>query len=157
MVSPGNPLKDRGELAPLELRVETARRIASHPRIRVTDFESAIGARYTRQSLRYLRLRHPAVHFVWIMGADSLANFHRWQGFRSIAAMMPIAVIDRPGFTLSASGARAAQALARFRVEEGAAGRLADMKPPAWIFLHGPRSTLSSTALRVRRGGSANY
>lgn len=157
MVTPGNPLKDHGELAPLEVRVETARRVASHPRILVTDFESAIGARYTRQSLRYLRLRHPAVHFVWIMGADSLASFHRWQGFRSIAAMMPIAVIDRPGFTLSAPGARAAQALARFRVEEEAAGRLADMGPPAWTFLHGPRSTLSSTALRIRDGRSANY
>ncbi|GJD94366.1 nicotinate-nucleotide adenylyltransferase [Methylobacterium iners] len=157
MVTPGNPLKDHGELAPLEVRVETARRVASHPRILVTDFESAIGARYTRQSLRYLRLRHPAVHFVWIMGADSLASFHRWQGFRSIAAMMPIAVIDRPGFTLSAPGSRAAQALARFRVEEEAAGRLADRRPPAWTFLHGPRSTLSSTALRVRDRSSANY
>ncbi|HEX8417831.1 MAG TPA: nicotinate-nucleotide adenylyltransferase [Methylobacterium sp.] len=150
MVTPGNPLKDRGVLAPLGARAAAARRVAAHPRILVTDFESEIGARYTRDSLRYLRARLPGVRFVWIMGADSLASFHRWQGFRTIAATMPIAVIDRPGFTLTAPSARGARALGRWRIDEAEAGRLADMRPPAWTFLHGPRSTLSSTALRER-------
>lgn len=150
MVTPGNPLKDHGELASIDARAAAARRVAAHPRIVVTDFESAIGARYTRQSLRYVRSRHPTVRFVWIMGADSLSTFHRWQGFRDIAAMMPIAIIDRPGFTLSAHSARGARALARWRVAEADAGVLADMEPPAWTFLHGPRSALSSTALRAK-------
>ena len=148
MVTPGNPLKDRGRLAPAAARVAAASRIAAHPRIDVTGFESEIGARYTRQSLRYLVSRLPGVHFVWIMGADSLASFHRWQGFREIAALMPIAVIDRPGFTLSAPGGHAAQALARRRVPEHGARNLANRPAPAWTFLHGPRSTLSSTAIR---------
>ena len=150
MVTPGNPLKDRGDLAAIDTRVARAGRVADHPRIAVTDFESRIGARYTRQSLRFLTRRNPAVRFVWIMGADSLATFHRWQGFAEIARLMPIAIIDRPGFTLTAPAARAARRLARWRISESDAGGLADRAAPAWVFLHGPRSTLSSTALRAR-------
>ena len=148
VVTPGNPLKDHGELAPLAERVAQARRIASHPAIAVTSFEEAIGARFTVDTLTYLRRRFPAVRFVWIMGADNLPGFHRWRGWRAIARLMPIAVVDRPGFTLRAPHARAAGWLARYRVDEAEAPRLADRRPPAWLFLHGPRSTLSSTLLR---------
>jgi nicotinate-nucleotide adenylyltransferase len=151
MVTPGNPLKDRTALAPLETRIAVASAVADHPRIAITGFETQIGARYTRQSLAYLQARHPAVRFVWIMGADSLAAFHRWRDFRAIAATMPIAIIDRPGFTLTAPSARGAQAMGRWRIDESDAGLLADLEPPAWVFLHGPRSTLSSTALRAGR------
>lgn len=151
MITPGNPLKDRSALAPLDRRVAIAEAVADHPRIAITDFETRIGARYTRQSLDYLRARHPDIRFVWIMGADSLAAFHRWRDFRAIAAMMPIAIIDRPGFTLTATSARGAQAMGRWRIDESDAGLLADLEPPAWVFLHGPRSTLSSTALRAGR------
>ncbi len=155
MVTPGNPLKDRGELAAIDRRVERASQIADHPRIAVTDFESRIGARYTRQTLGFLTRRHPNLRFVWIMGADSLATFHRWQGFSEIAGLMPMAIVDRPGFTLTAPAARAARALAPWRIPETEAASLPDRAPPAWVFLHGPRSTLSSTALRAKPGGPA--
>lgn len=148
LVTPGNPLKDRGILAPLDTRVARAAAVADHPRIAVTGFETAIGARYTRQTIHYLTTRRPDVHFVWIMGADSLASFHRWRGFREIAARVPIAVIDRPGETLRAPNARAARFLAAARVPEAEARTLALRPPPAWTYLHGPRSTLSSTQIR---------
>jgi nicotinate-nucleotide adenylyltransferase len=148
LVTPGNPLKDRGLLAPMAERCAQAAAIADHPRIAVTGFEEAIGARYTRQTIRYLTARRPDVHFVWIMGADSLASFHRWRGFREIAARVPIAVIDRPGHTLRAPNARAARFLAGARVPEDEAGTLALRRPPAWTYLHGPRSNLSSTQIR---------
>jgi nicotinate-nucleotide adenylyltransferase len=151
IVTPGNPLKDTGELASTAARVADAKRLASHPHIDVTAFEEDIGARYTIDTLAFLRRRFPGVHFVWIMGADNLATFHRWRGWRSIAHLMPIAVVDRPGWTLRATRSRAAAALAFSRVEEEHAGMLADRKPPAWIFLHGPRSFLSSSALRRQK------
>jgi nicotinate-nucleotide adenylyltransferase len=150
MVTPGNPLKDRRELAPLAERVATARNVAHDPRIAVTGFEAAIGARYTIETLRWLRRHCPSVRFVWIMGADSLASFHRWERFEEIASLMPIAVIDRPGYTLSGPNAPGARALGRWRVDETDAPLLAGLQPPAWVFLHGPRSSLSSTALRNR-------
>lgn len=156
LVSPGNPLKDHGDLAPLAERTTQAGAVAADPRIAVTDVEAAIGARYTIDTLTWLRRHRPTVRFVWIMGADSLASFHRWDSFRDIAALVPIAVIDRPGYTLAAPASPAARTLARYRVDESEAGLLAGMRPPAWVFLHGPRSSLSSTALRERSGiGSA--
>ncbi len=151
IVTPGNPLKDPGELAATSLRVAEARRLAAHPRIDVTTFEADIGARYTVDTLAYLKRRHPGARFVWIMGADNLAGFHRWRGWRSIARMMPMAVIDRPGWTLKAMRSRGAAALADERIGENEALALAGMRPPAWVFLHGPRSHLSSTALRRMR------
>jgi nicotinate-nucleotide adenylyltransferase len=102
-------------------------------------------------TLAYLKRRHPGVRFVWIMGADNLAGFHRWRGWRSIARMMPIAVVDRPGWTLKAMRSRSAAALSSERIGEGEALALAGAEPPAWVFLHGPRSHLSSTALRQMR------
>jgi nicotinate-nucleotide adenylyltransferase len=148
VVTPGNPLKERGGLAPACERAEAARRIAHHPCIDITCFEEEIGAHYTVETLTYVAARCPTVHFVWIMGADSLGSFHRWLGWRRIAGLMPFAVIDRPGWTLRAVQSRAAIALAPYRIDESDAALLADLPPPAWTFLHGPRSPLSSTELR---------
>jgi nicotinate-nucleotide adenylyltransferase len=155
IVTPGNPLKSTGELASLEERGAEAERVSSHPRIDVTAFEQQIGARYTVDTMAYLKRRCRGVDFVWIMGADNLASFHRWRGWREIARMMPIAVIDRPGWTLKGMHSRAAAALRPARVEEREAAALPSMRPPAWIFLHGPRSKASSTELRRLRRTSS--
>jgi nicotinate-nucleotide adenylyltransferase len=114
----------------------------------VTDIEAQIDSRFTYDTLRWLTRRAPGVHFVWIMGADNLRQFHLWRHWRAIADLAPIAVIDRPGSTLKAISSPASAALARWRVPERDASRFAMMRPPALLFLHGPRSSLSSTALR---------
>lgn len=148
MVTPGNPLKSRRDVPSLAERVASAAAVARHPRIDVTGFEAAIGSPFTVDTLRVLTRRCPGLRFVWIMGADSLAAFHRWQDWRAIAALVPIAVVDRPGWSLPALSSRAARALAGSRLPEAEAASLADCRPPAWMFLHGPLSPLSSTALR---------
>jgi nicotinate-nucleotide adenylyltransferase len=151
LVTPGNPLKDTRRLAPLAERIAAARALANHPRIHVTGLEADIGTRYTHDTIAYLRARCPGVHFVWIMGADNLRGFHRWQRWRDIARLVPIAVVDRLGPSLYAAQGVAGQALSRARIAESAARRLASCRPPAWVFLHGLKSPLSSTALRARR------
>lgn len=151
LVTPGNPLKDTSGLAPLDERVAAARSLARHPRIAVTGFEAEIGARYTYDTVRHLAARCPGVHLVWIMGADNLRGFHHWQKWRGIAALVPIAVIDRLGSSLYAAGSVAAHALAPHRIRERNAAVLPVMRPPAWVFLHGLKSPLSSTALRALR------
>lgn len=149
LVTPGNPLKERAGLPSLPQRLAMARRLARHPRIVVTGLEAELSAPYTIETIRFLQRRLPGVRFVWIMGADSLASFHRWQNWREIAARVPIVVVDRPGRTLTAPLSRAARALARRRVPEAEARALAHRSPPAWTFLHGRRSTLSSSAIRA--------
>jgi nicotinate-nucleotide adenylyltransferase len=151
LATPGNPLKSSADLAALRARIEAAQVLARDPRIAVTGFESEIGSRYTADTLRYLTRRAPRARFVWIMGADNLAQFHRWRDWQEIAASVPILVVDRPGASFAPLSAPAAQALARCRRPENEAAWLAQMKPPAWIFLHGPRSSASSTALRRAR------
>ncbi|HTK13042.1 MAG TPA: nicotinate-nucleotide adenylyltransferase [Xanthobacteraceae bacterium] len=152
MVTPGNPLKARGSLTPLADRIAAAQTLVHHPRVVVTGFESALqrvmGTQYTYDTVAQLLLRCPGVHFVWIMGADNLRSFHRWENWQGIAASLPIAVVDRLGPSLYAHGSVAAQALARWRLPEYAAPTLALRRPPAWVFLHGLKSPLSSTALR---------
>jgi nicotinate-nucleotide adenylyltransferase len=150
MVTPGNPLKENSDLPALGERMAAARLIAQDPRIEVTGFEAQIGTHYTYDTLCYLKRRCPQVHFVWIMGADNLAGFHKWQKWHAIAQMMPIVVIDRPGSTLKAMHSRAGLMLGRHRVDESDAALLAAMPAPAFSFLHGPRSDLSSTELRAQ-------
>lgn len=154
LVTPGNPLKNTSHLAPLAERMAAARRLASHPRIDVTGLEAVINTRYTYDTIEWLRARCPGVQFVWIMGADNLRHFHRWQKWRAIAELIPIVVVDRPGPSLYASNSTAAQALWRFRIPEEAAMSLPVRRPPAWTYLHGLKSSLSSTALRALRDQS---
>lgn len=149
MVTPGNPLKTRAGLPPLAARIAAARRLFRDPRILVTGLEAGLGSVYSWATVGRLVATRPGVRFVWIMGADNLGSFHRWQHWRRIAAAVPIAVVDRPNSTLAALSSRAAVVLSQSRVPEAEAGGLASRKPPAWIFLHGPRNSLSSTALRA--------
>jgi nicotinate-nucleotide adenylyltransferase len=151
LVTPGNPLKDTRGLAPLSERIAAARALARHPGIIVTGIEAEIRTHYTYQTLRYLTARCPRVRFVWLMGADNLRSFHRWRHWRDIAALVPIAVIDRVGPSLYATSGVAAGALAGARIRESAAVTLPLRRPPAWVFLHGLKSSLSSTALRAVR------
>jgi nicotinate-nucleotide adenylyltransferase len=148
LVTPGNPLKDNSALLSQAERIEAGRAVARHPRITVTGIEARLGTRFTAQTLAALKQRCPGVHFVWLMGSDNLVQFHRWQNWRGIARMMPIGVIDRPGSTHGATRSRAAVALARWRLDESDALLLPTEPAPAWMFLHGKRSDLSSTALR---------
>lgn len=148
LVTPGNPLKDIRALPELRARMRQAARVARHPRIDVSGVEAQIGSRYTADLADYLAARAPEVRFVWIMGSDNLAGFHRWERWRVIAQRLPIAVVNRPGSLAAPLSAPAAQALRRRRIAESAAPRLARRKPPAWVFLHGPRTAASSTALR---------
>jgi nicotinate-nucleotide adenylyltransferase len=150
LVTPGNPLKDNRRLPPLDKRLAAARALAAHPAIDVTAVEVALDTRYTYDTVLALRRRFPGVHFVFIIGADNLAQLNRWRRWRELANLVPIAVVDRPSASLAARASPAATAIAHARREERDAGRLALMKPPAWVFLHGLKSSLSSTALRAR-------
>jgi nicotinate-nucleotide adenylyltransferase len=115
LVTPGNPLKDTRHLDSLERRVAAVRALTQHPRIDVSAIEAQIGTRYTYDTIAYILSRCRDVHFVWIMGADNLRGFHRWQKWRAIAAMIPFAVVDRLGPSLYAGASVAGQALARRR------------------------------------------
>lgn len=150
LVSPGNPLKDHSDLAPLPDRVAAVRRLVDHPRIEVTGFEAAHSFRYTFDTLTYLRQTAPQVRFVWIMGGDSLSSFHHWERWRDIARLVPIAVYVRPGSRFSAPRSPAATMFETFRIPERQAGTLADRKPPAWVYLTGTMSSQSSSAIRAR-------
>lgn len=155
LVTPGNPLKENAGLPSQAKRMAACQRLIGHdPRILVTGIEAAIGTRYTAETIAFLKARAPLVRFVWIMGADNLASFHRWQEWRGIAHALPLAIIDRPGSTLRAAASPAARTFAHARIDESDAGKLASLEPPRWVFLHGPRSDQSST--RLRNGGTGS-
>jgi nicotinate-nucleotide adenylyltransferase len=148
LVTPGNPLKANNGLPSLESRMAACRALADPAHTRISGVERDIGTAFTAETLSYLRRRFPAVQFVWIMGADNLAGFHRWQQWRRIAATMPIAVVNRPGWHLKALASPAARTLARSRVAEARAAAIVNGPAAAWVMLHGPLSPLSSTGLR---------
>jgi nicotinate-nucleotide adenylyltransferase len=154
LVTPGNPLKDTGGLPAAAERLAAAARVARHPRVTVTDVESRLGTRFTADTIAELSRLRPDLRFVLVIGADNWATFHRWQGWRRIAAMVPIAVIDRPGATFRALSSPAARVLAACRVDDRSARTLARRSPPAWVFVPGKRVPVSSTMLRsARRAG----
>jgi nicotinate-nucleotide adenylyltransferase len=152
LVSPGNPLKETSKLPSLEARVSAARAAARHPRIAVTGFEGGLGLVYTIDTVRQLKQHYPQVHFVWLMGADNLAEFHRWRAWEAMFRIIPVAMFDRPGYGLKALASKAARRFAFARVDETDAGGLASLPPPAWAFLTLPLSGLSSTFLREAAG-----
>lgn len=154
LVSPQNPLKSAHETAPLGERMASARNWAKGPSMIVSDVETRIGTQWTVDTLRALRARHPGVRFVWLMGSDNLAGFHRWRGWTDIMRMMPVAVIARPGSMLESRSAPAARRFSSWRIPEAQARLLAQLEAPAWTYLTAPLNRSSSTALRAaaRRG-----
>ena len=159
LVSPQNPLKDARDSAPLAQRMASARAAASlaagGPSMIVSDFETRVGTQWTVDTLRVLTARHPGVRFVWLMGSDNLASFHRWRGWTDIMRMMPLAVIARPGSLLESRAAPAARRFASARIPDGQARLLADLEAPAWTWLTAPLNPRSSTALRAARDAAA--
>lgn len=148
LVSPGNPLKARGP-APLEDRLVAARTIMSHPRVTITDIETRLGTRFTAATVRGLQDIYPGVRFVWLMGADNLATFHRWENWRGIFETVPIGVLARPSQRISARMSPAASRYERFRLKAGESRRLPWMAPPAWCFVNVPMRDISSSAIRA--------
>lgn len=148
LVTPGNPLKDHADLAPLAARVAAAAATADHPRIRVTAFEAAAGLTFTVATIRALLGHRPGVRFVWMMGADNLAEFHRWRGWREIMTRLPLAVVDRPGSGHAAVSAPAARHFWRSRIDQRCLPALPTAPPPAWALIRAPLDPTSSSALR---------
>jgi nicotinate-nucleotide adenylyltransferase len=149
LVSPGNPLKPARGMAPLEARFASARQAARALPVRVTAIERELGTRYTVDTLRALRRRFPERQFVWLMGADNLSQFHQWRDWRTIASLVPIAVIGRPGYDGPAHSARAMGWLRRFVRPACQARHWTKWRPPALVLLKLPPDPTSATALRA--------
>ncbi len=148
LVSPGNPLKERGP-APLEQRAQACRALLRHPRIEVTEYEARMGTRYTAETLEALFGDYPGQRFVWLMGADNLAEFHHWERWEWILANIPVGVVARPGQGIPARLSPAARRFARFRIQGRNAQALAGAEAPAWCFINAPMLDISSTRLRA--------
>ena len=151
LVSPQNPLKSRTDTASLDQRLAGARTMAQGAGMIVSAAETQLGSAYTIDTLRALKVRFPGVRFVWIMGADSLASFHRWRGWTEIMREVPVAVVSRPWISLKSRFSPAATRFARYRQPSTRASGLARLRAPAWVFLFGRFNFQSSTALRERR------
>lgn len=150
LVAPQNPLKSSAETQPLDARLAGVRALARDRGMIVSDVEARLGTRYTLDTVLALKARFPGVRFVWIMGADSLAGFHRWRGWTQIMRALPVAVVSRPWISLKSRSSPAARRFAAARIPFGQAKSLADHPAPAWVFLYGPLNFQSSTALRER-------
>jgi nicotinate-nucleotide adenylyltransferase len=151
LVSPGNPLKRR-QPAPLPDRMDRARKVMDHPRVRITDIEARLGTRYTAATISALQARYPGVRFVWLMGADNLQQFHRWDRWQEIMRMVPIGVLARPGSRTSARLSKAAECFAQSRLSANAAHQLGQRDAPAWAMVNMPMIDQSSSAIRAEGG-----
>lgn len=138
-------------MASLADRLQSARQLVRGRRILATAIESTLGTRYTFDTLRALRRLFPRIRFVWLMGADNLVQLPRWQHWRGIARLMPFAVLPRPTYNHRALASQAARTLRSALCPARAAPALAELTPPAWIFLPARQNPLSATALRLRQ------
>jgi nicotinate-nucleotide adenylyltransferase len=149
LVSPGNPLKAKRAMAPLQARQAAAMRVARRSRIRVTAIERDLGTVYTVETLRALIRRYPRRRFIWLMGADNLAQFHKWKDWRKIATLVPIAVVARPGYDGAAHAARAMGWLRRFVRPADQIRHWTRWRPPAIVLLKSPLDQTCATAIRA--------
>lgn len=154
LVSPQNPLKSAAELASYERRVRSAQAVvAGHSRVRVLDIEARFGLRYTYETLAFLQKRFRGTRFVWMMGADNLAQFHRWQRWDRILAELPVVVFDRTPYSHTSLRSKTMVRGYRFMLKNIAIGK--KWPVPCLVFEHLKRNPLSSTALRKKLGKAA--
>jgi nicotinate-nucleotide adenylyltransferase len=141
-------------MAPLADRLAGAAAIGDGRRVIATSIETALGTRFTFDTLRALRRRFPRVRFVWIMGADILSQLPRWRRWREMARALPFAVLPRPGYTWRALAGQAARCLHASRRPAHEAPVLSRSRS-GWIFLPGPRNATSATAIRAAKSQGA--
>jgi nicotinate-nucleotide adenylyltransferase len=150
LVSPGNPLKEGAkDMAPFVTRLASAARMARRARLRASDFEQREGTRYTIDTVKRLKRRYPADRFIWLLGSDTLPNFHKWRDWKGLAREVPIAVIRRPGYDHAAHAARAMGWLRRFVRPASQARHWTEWSAPAILMLRLPPDPASSTAIRA--------
>ncbi len=149
LVSPGNPLKSQGP-APIDDRIRHAREVMDHPRVTVTAIEERLGTRYTAETIAALQALYPMARFVWLMGADNLVQFSQWQDWQEIMRRVPVGVLARPGFTVSARTSKAARVFDRSQIIGERAHSLGRKQAPAWCYINLPLSDASSSAIRAR-------
>lgn len=150
MVSPGNPLKNQSEMAKQKRRRKSLKAVLGfHPKLFVTDIEKEIGTQFTADTLAKLTKHMPETRFIWIMGADNLATFHHWDRWQTIVHTVPIAIFDRPGYSVSGLHSRFANCYAQSRLPKH---RLKHSKAPAWTFVTIPRHPGSATIIRRQKG-----
>ena len=157
MVSPQNPLKSKADMAPFGERLASARAMARHPRILATDLETRLNTRYTADTLHALKRRYPRTHFVWIMGADNLAQIPKWERWNEIFASVPVAIFDRGTYVFPALAGKAARRYGAKRVGVENAARLAKATPPAWAYFHIRRHPASATSIRAGRRAAGRF
>ena len=148
LVSPGNPLKPKKGMAALDARVRSAKAIARRAPIKVTAIERELGTVYTIDTLRALKQRFRRRQFVWLMGADNLAQFHLWKDWREIAEEMPIAVVNRPGYDDGALASPAMAWLRAYRLTAAEFRNRNEWSAPALIELRFDPDPRSATELR---------
>ena len=152
LVSPGNPLKPERGMAPFAQRMASAQRIADGRRVIASAIETVFGTRYTIDTLRRLLRQFPRARFVWLMGADIVAQLPHWRRWLDFARRIPIAVLPRPGYNYRALSSRAAHRFARARWSARSAAALAERVAPAWVFLQAPQHAASATVIRAIEG-----
>lgn len=148
LVSPGNPLKSANDMADFDERFASAQKMATDPRIKVSDVEKTLGTVYTIDTLQQLKMSLQKDHFVWLMGADNLIQFHEWKDWKKIASTVPFAIFNRPSYSRKSLKSVAAKALENARIPLDQANTLYSLKPPAWIFYELSDNPLSSTEIR---------
>jgi len=149
LVSPQNPLKSARDMASLRDRVDQAKSVARDRRIIVTGIESDLGVNRSAQSLRALSRRYPNLRFVWLMGADNLAQIPLWWRWTRIFHTVRVAVFDRSPYSYEALAGSAARRYARSRVRRSLS--IWFRSPPSWTYMAIRRHPASATALRAKR------
>lgn len=150
LVAPLNPFKQAKDMAEYGTRLETARKVANHRKIIVSDFENRVGTRKSVDTIEALQKAYPDTDFVWLVGADILTELHRWYKYETLMRLLPVAIFARGNYALKGLRSKAARRFAAYRANEACAGSLARMKPPAWVYLKIGRHAASSTAIRKK-------
>ena len=155
LVAPQNPLKNEQELAPFKARLTGAKQLAKHSKIEVSSPEQYLGTNYSHEVVAAIQKTCPHTRFVWLMGADNMVQFPAWRNWKHICQMVPIAVFDRPGYSLKALSGEMAKCFAEYRLSAQQASSLAEVDPPAWLFIKGQPHPQSATNVRKERATKA--
>ena len=150
IVTPQNPLKI-SKPATYKERIKNCKNITRNFPIKIKEIEKQIGSDNSYKTINYILNHYKNIKFFWLMGADNLISFHKWQNWQKIFNNISIVIFKRHGYNIRALKSIASKKFINNKILGSDFNMEEFNNLPSWVFVENNEIKISSSDIRNQR------